>query len=84
MVLVKGALVPKPLSLLWLGGGKHACLHLVGPDSGLPVARDYRRGVWLPKSGLNPRKAEPCELYHNTPTDTPPEALWAEIRLPVA
>jgi AraC family transcriptional regulator len=54
-----------------------------GPYDGLAAAYKWFFGVWLLQSGRELRDAPPFEEYLNTPLDTAPAELLAEIHLPL-
>jgi AraC family transcriptional regulator len=66
-----------------LTGGRHAVLEHTGPYATLAGAYDWLYGVWLPRSGEEPRDAPPIEFYVNDPRTAPPNDLRTDIRLPV-
>lgn len=66
-----------------LAGGKHAVMEHKGPYATLAAAYEWLYGKWLPQSGEEPQSEPPIELYVNDPTQTPPDQLRTDIRLPL-
>ncbi len=83
IVVPDGVALPDDLEDISIPAGKMAAMHYKGPYSGLRAAYDHLFGVWLPKSGQEPRDASMLEVYLNSPIDTAPEELLTDICMPL-
>ncbi len=65
------------------GDGDFVVMSVKGPYELLHPAYRFLYGEWLPKSGREPDGDPGFELYHNCPSDTPPEDLLTDIFIPL-
>ncbi|PID36456.1 MAG: AraC family transcriptional regulator [Rhodobacterales bacterium] len=79
----KGGAVPEGFESADLSGGRYAVLTFKGPYAQIEQGYDELMGVWLPKSGEEPRDAPCYEIYLNDPRTTAPSDLLTEIHLPL-
>lgn len=78
------AVLPPGLQEVRLAAGRQARLRVLGPYAGLQPAYAWLHDEGLAAAGLDRSGAPSFEVYHNTPFDTPPEALVTDIFVPVA
>jgi AraC family transcriptional regulator len=76
------ALVP-PLEEIRYPSGRNAVLRVKGPYTLLPEAYRWMVEDWFPNSGERERDLSMYEVYLNDPSNTAPEDLVTEIRLPL-
>lgn len=83
LVVGEGFALFPPLEEIRYPAGRYAVLRLKGPYEKLPEAYRWLGSEWLPGSGERPRDLDPYEVYLNDPSETAPEDLLTEIRLPL-
>jgi AraC family transcriptional regulator len=83
--VVVGDEVPLPAGLAEqrIPAGEYASTTHIGPYEQLGDSWARFMGEWLPASGRRLGPGVSYEVYHNTPMDTPKEALRTEIRIPL-
>ncbi|MEZ5830266.1 MAG: AraC family transcriptional regulator [Dongiaceae bacterium] len=75
--------VEPPLEAAAIAGGDYAVVRHKGPYADMRSAYQWLYGTWLPQSGREPADAPCIEEYLNSPRDTPPTELLADIYLPL-
>jgi AraC family transcriptional regulator len=82
-VISRALPVGAPVERTEIAGGDYAVLRHQGPYADMKAAYDWLYGEWLPRSGREPADAPNLEEYLNSPRDTPPTALLADLYLPL-
>jgi AraC family transcriptional regulator len=66
-----------------LPGGEYAVVTHEGQFERMHETYAFLYGEWLPKSGREAADSPGFTVHHNSPRDTPPEALVTDIYLPL-
>lgn len=66
-----------------MSGGTYAKVVYKGPYENMKEAYDFIYGSWMPESGRDAEDRPCVEFYLNSPEDTAPEDLIAEIYIPL-
>lgn len=75
--------VDAPLQVVAVRGGRYAVLRHRGPYPDMKAAYDWLYGDWLVQSGREAADAPVFETYLNSPKDTLPADLLADLHLPL-
>jgi AraC family transcriptional regulator len=75
--------VAAPLQVVEVRGGPYAVLRHQGPYPDMKAAYDWLYGEWLVRSGREAADAPGFETYLNSPKDTAPADLLADLHLPL-
>ncbi|NLF10008.1 MAG: GyrI-like domain-containing protein [Pirellulaceae bacterium] len=74
---------PEGVEVQELQGGDYGVIVHYGSYDGLLADYKWFYNEWLPGSGRKARSGPTLEIYRNSPSDTPPEKLETEIRIPL-
>jgi AraC family transcriptional regulator len=83
VVTGRAVAVGPPVERTEIAGGDYAVLRHKGPYADMKAAYEWLYGEWLPRSGREPADAGNLEEYLNSPRDTPPTELLADLYLPL-
>jgi len=75
--------LPPALSSWSVAGGRYALFTHIGPYPALEQSYMWLYSHWLAESGCSLRDVPCCELYLNSPLETPPAELVTAICMPI-